>query len=41
MVEDSGLYILRVSNEIGNTQTSANILVKGKKIDLSFTLNRD
>ncbi|XP_067934437.1 twitchin-like [Watersipora subatra] len=29
MVEDSGLYFLKASNAHGNTQTSANILVKG------------
>ena len=30
MVEDSGKYMLKVSNDFGKTQTSADILVKGQ-----------
>ena len=42
MVEDSGLYFLKLSNDYGNTQSSANILVKGKysKKEYSCYLNQ-
>lgn len=31
MVEDSGTYVLTVSNDHGSTQSSANVLVKGER----------
>lgn len=36
MVDDSGIYILKVSNDYGATQNSANILVKGMLWSIIF-----